>query len=287
MTIRTITSIYEAMITEKINMPTIKNKLLNEDGSSSLSTEQDLLDSLKTNSKVAIWKMFMYVIAVSIWALENLWALFKEEVELIKEGASVAGFLWWTDKAKEWQYGDDLVINADNYSIEYAVIDTTKRLVEHAAAVEIDGKLVLKVRRISTDILSLEELISFETYVSKLKFAGTRAKVWNLASDELKLYYEIFYDPIIPVATVRTDVETAIDTYISNIEFDSELVITNLTDGIQLVEGVRAVEYISGAGKPANDVYSDIDTYYLARAGYCNIDAAYPLSSTITYTAKS
>lgn len=286
MTIRSIDTIYQAIIEEKINQPTLKSKLLNEDGSSSISTEQDLLDRLQTTSRVAIWKLMAYLFAVSAWSLENLWSIFKTEVETIKASAFVASLQWWTEKATLWQFGDDLSINPDNYSIYYETIDESKQLIEHAAAIESDGKVIIKVRRESTDILSDPEMTSFQSYISKLKVAGIRTEVWNFEADKLKLYFEIFYDPILGLPTIQSNVETAINNYIENIPFNSELSITSLIDDIQLVAGVKAVRYISGEGKSINDVYNNIENYYSAKAGYCEIDTVFPLSTTLNFVAK-
>jgi len=284
---RTIDAIFQEIITEKINQATLKDKLLNEDGTSSLSTEQDLLDSLKTTSKVAIWKLWAYITSVVIWAHENLWDLFKVEIETIKESAFVASLLWWTEKCKVWQFGYSLTIDSDDYSVGYDTIDDTVQYIEHAAAIESGGKVILKVRRETSDILSAEELESFESYVFQLKFAGTRVIIWNFESDKLKLYYDVYYDPIVGLTTIQANVETIIDDYLDNIEFNSEVDITQLTDNIQTVEGVKAITFTSGEGRADYaSTFTNIDNYYSSIAGYCSIDPLSPLSTTLNYIAK-
>jgi len=283
---RSIDDIYQEIILEKINMPTLSTKLLNEDGTSNLSTEQDLLNSLKTNSKVSIWKLYAYITAVVIWSHEKLWDLFKTEIEDIKASAFVSSLEWWVEKAKEWQFGYDLVIDPNNYSVKYDTIDESVQYIEHSAAIELDGTVILKIRRKDTDLLSIGELSSFESYVTKLKNAGTRVTIWNFSSDKLKLNYEVYYDPIVGLSNVKSDTEDAINDYISNIPFNSDLNITDLTDSIQLVNGIKGVRYINGEGRADYGSFTLIENYYSAIAGYCSIDSSFPLDSTITYIAR-
>jgi len=283
---RTIDTIYQEIIVEKTNQPTLKYKLLNEDGTSTLSTEQDLLTRLTSNSKVAIWKLWAYTTAVVIWTQEKLWDLFKVEVETIKANSFVGSLTWWESKAKEFQYGDTLVVDPITYAISYATLDIVKQIIEHSACIEFGGKVYLKVRRLDIDILSVPELEAFKSYVNSIKFAGTQVVIYNLNADDLKLNYEVFYNPIIDEAIVKAQIESAVNNYISNIPFNGELDINALNVLMKSVNGVKAVRFISGYAKNGANAYTQFDNYYTSVAGYCNVDVAYPLSTTITYTKK-
>lgn len=283
---REIDVIYQEIITEKSNQLTLKTKLLNEDGTSTLSTEQDLLTSLTTTSKVAIWKLWAYTTAVVMWTQEKLWDLFKSEVELIKSNAFVGSLSWWEAKAIEFQYGDILIIDPTVYTIGYSTIDVVKQIVEHSACIEFGGKVYLKIRRKDTDILSIPELAAFTSYVKQIKFAGTQVVIYNLNADDLKLYYEVFYNPIIDEAVVKANVETTINEYLLNIPFNGELDINALNVSIKAISGVKAVRLISASAKNGASPYVTFDNYYTSVAGYANIDAGYPLSTTVIYTKK-
>lgn len=283
---RTISQIYDSMILEKTYMPTLKSNLLNEDGSSSISTSQDLLDNLTTTSRTAVWKLIFYTLSVIIHFQEELWDLFKTEIELIKSSAFVGTSLWWEDKILAFQYGDALEVNPLNYSINYPVIDTSKQIINHCAADEINGIIRLKVRRVSTDLLSVDELAALNSYISQIKFAGTRCNVYNLLADDLKLYYTIYYDPIVSITTLQPLVESAINDYIENIPFNGELDINQLNVNIKAITGIKAVIFESGEGKNGAASYIAFDNYYSSNAGYAQIASAFPLSSTITYIKK-
>jgi len=285
---RTINEIFQLIQSEKNNMTYINDKLKNPDGNTTIYTEQDLLTSLQSNNKVGIWLLWAFIIAVSENLLEQNWDEFQVELEDIKNRAVVGSRLWWRDKCLEWQYGDILEIDPLNYGVKYAVIDETKQLIKHAGISEINGKVVLKVQKdYGTGLLTSSELNSFESYVDKVRFAGIRTDIWNFNPDNLKLFYTIYYDPLIGEATVKNDVETTITDYIHNLPFDSTFNKTDLTDKLQQINGVLDPVFVDGYGKPeGTSTYIQFDNYYESVSGYCDIDNTFPLDATITYTPK-
>jgi len=289
-----IDEIYQAIQAEKNTMSVINSKLTNEDGSTTLNSEQDLLISLQTTSKVSIWKLWAYIFAVVSNFLEQSWDNFKLILEGIKDTTAVYTAKWWTEKAKEWQYGYQLESLSDN-SLGYSATDLAAQLIEHAAVTDIPGKVSLKVRRKDTDILSVLELASFESYIAKLKPIGDRVIITNYQADDIKLYYTIYYDPFY-ASTIVSAVNSVINDYLKNIGFNSELNVTDLTDALQAVSGVIDPVFVSAEGKHQGSSYQSFTNYYTAVAGYCKIDATfplgtlltdYPLLGTIQYIAKS
>ena len=81
-------------------------------------------------------------------------------------------------------------------------------------------------------------------------------------------------------------VEASINDYLFNLPFDGELRITNLIDQIQLVTGVIDATNVQAEAKYAAFNYTPFQVAYSSFAGYLEIDSAFPLSSTITYTPK-
>jgi len=283
---RSIDTIYQSIISEKINQPTLNTKLLNEDGSTTLNTEQQLLTSLSTTSKVSIWKLVFYTISVCIFTLESLWDLFKTEIEAIKSTSEPGTLRWWVDKIKKFQYEDVLIIDPDTFATGYALIDVNKQIIKNCAAVENDRLLTIKIRGKSSDILTVPQFDALQSYINATKFAGTKILTYNLLPDDLILNYTVYYDPIVNIDTVKSNVETAINDYISNVEFNSELNLTILTDRIQAVNGVKGVNKISAYGRSLSAPFVLFDNYYNSVAGYNIIDPSTPLSSSITYIEK-
>jgi len=284
---RTINEIYQSIIDEKMNMPTLKNKLLNEDGTSTLSNEQDLLTSLTSDSKVAIWKLWAYITAVVIWIHESLWYQFKADVNEVISTQFVGTAKWLIEQAKLFQYGDDVIVETPYYHPEYAVVDTSKQIIANANVNEAGGQVYLKVRRKDTDILSSDEFTSFNGYLNKIKVAGQRINILNFDGDELQLYYTIYYNPIYILNNIKNNVIDTISTYIENVEFDANINITDLTDLIQKVEGVKGVQFDNASALPfASTIWTPFTNYYESLAGWNKISTSYPLDSTLTFIQK-
>jgi hypothetical protein len=166
---RTLNEIYNAIVTEKQTFTSLSGL------TTDITSQQELLTELESNSKVSIYNLWMYITSVSIWTLEQIMSLFIAEVDEIVSSAIIGTPAWYIQKSKEFQYNSGtLIINPITYAVEYDTLDTASQIVEHAAAIEVGGNLVLKIRRLSTDILSATELASFKSFINKVKFAGTR-----------------------------------------------------------------------------------------------------------------
>lgn len=286
---RTLDEIYETIIREKTNMAILRRELTNEDGTTSLSTKQDLLNNLTTDNHVAIWKLWVYVISCALWLHESIWDVFKVDVSSIIEKGFVATTKWIIKKALAFQYGDNLSLDNINYTINYETIDVSKQIIASANASEGGGRVFLKIRRKDTDILSNDEMNSFSSYINNIKVAGQRIAILNYPADELKLYYTIYYKGEYPISTIKAAVENTIQQYIENIEFDSILNVTKLTDSIQTIEGIDGVEFnstLSGGRAYNAPVWVNIYNYYNSAAGWNKIAIGYPLEDTITYISK-
>jgi len=286
---RSVDTLFQLMQTEKNTMSYIKDKLTNPDGTTTIKTEQELLTELQSTNPVGIWRLWQFLTAVEMNFLEQNWDEIRTEIEDIKASAFIGGKEWWVEKCEEWQNGDFVIIDPDNYSIHYDIIDENKQLIKHATISEIGGKVILKVQKeyeTPINLLSTAELESFTSYVNKVKFAGTRINIWNFNPDLLHLEYTIYYDPLINISTITTNVEKVIGDYIQNLPFDSEFSKTELTNLLQDVEGVISPVFTFGEGKTEGGNYVEFDNYYTGIAGFCAIDPAFPLLTSINYISK-
>jgi len=283
---RSIDTIFQEIQTEKNTMSTLVDKLTNYDGTTTINTEQDLLNQLQSENKVAIWKLWAYITAVNANFEEQLWDEFIVNIENIKDSTPVYNAKWWVEKSNEWQDGYTLTIDSEDNSISYDVIDETARKVGHSAVSDSNGKVILKIRGSDTNLLTAPQLASYTSYINTLKPVGDRVIINNYEPDDIKMYYDIYYNPLIDIATITSEVENTINDYLANINFNSELNITDLTDKLQLIEGVVSPVFDNAEGKHAGEPYVAFTNYYTAIAGYCAIDPAFALTTTITYISK-
>lgn len=280
---RTLDEIYAEIIAEK-NEQTVLSTL-----QPNIDSSQTLLSQLTTTSKVAIWRLLFHVVAIAIWAHEQLFDSHKEEVESIVVNQRVGSIPWYIAQAKLFQEGDDLSYNEKNYRYEYATFDETKQVVVQAAAVEVEeGQIMLKVAKQGSsalEALSTAQKALFEEYINEVKFAGTRIEVISAAADDLRINLNIIYDPLVlrstgeSIASTGTyPVTTAINAYLEALPFNGLFRVTEFVEALKAVSGVedviaKNVEARHGAIAFENVLATDTESYQ-SYSGYMSVDTA-------------
>ncbi|AOR29531.1 hypothetical protein FORMB_25140 [Formosa sp. Hel1_33_131] len=250
--------------------------------------EQRTLSSLTSISKVAIWRLWVYIVAFAIWSLENLFDIYETEVDQRIAANEIHNFLWYKKKALEFQYGHALVPQTDYYdNTDLVVADIEQsKIIKHVAVIRkiINGHGFLELKLAkeeNTQLVPLEapEMEAFKAYMFLVADAGTYIQYISLPHDDLKLVLEIQYDPQIlwqdgsrKDGTDNTPVIQAINTFLYTLEFNGELILTKLTDYLQNVEGVKIPKIREAYSKYGDFDYAEIDETYIARAGYMRLD---------------
>jgi len=189
---RTIIVIYDEMIAEKATMVQLNALEPNIDSA------QTLLSDLTTSSKVAIWRLKFFVLAVGIWTVEKL---FDEHVLWIEARAQeliVGTAIWYRVKALEYQHGDSLVWEDPIY--KYAAVNEAVKIVKLASVNEVGGQVLIKVAKLVSSEpapLSVPELDAFQAYMQKVKFAGVNVACISRDPDFLKVYFHVYVDPLV------------------------------------------------------------------------------------------
>jgi len=257
-------------------------------------TAETTLNTFTSTSATALWRLMLWVCAGGIYALELLFDVFKTEVDTKAAAAQVGNAAWYRNKILAFQFGDALTFSNNVYT--YAVLDTTKQIIKRCAVNEavdltVGGILTVKVAKLSgTNLVELTtpEKDALASYLKKIRFAGTKFQIFSNNGDVLKIAFQIYFDPIIPLTTIKTNVEAAINNYIANLPFNGELLISKLTDEIQKVESVVDVVFVSAASKfSAGDAYESFTRTKIGGGGYFKISTATgeTLNDLLNYTA--
>lgn len=262
---RSITEIYDAIIAEKETQDSLAGLLPDLDNANTL------LENLSSGSKVAVWRLWAFVTAVAIHVHEVAWDIFRLEVQAIAAASPAGTPPWYQAQFLLFQLGYELTYIANRYV--YAVDDPDARIITRCAIEErSDGALIVKVAKgeFATP-LSAPEKAAVESYAAKIKFAGTRLAVTSLPGDLIAPNYIIYFDPIIPLGEVLTDVEAAVNAFFQNLPFNAEFRVTKLTDVIQAVTGVidpvvQGVVATPDGGSPVN-----VDVRYVPASGYFQV----------------
>ncbi len=285
---KSIQEYYDELVAEKQNFSSLNGLTPISD------SNQQLLQDLSSPSKVAIWRLMIWIFAFGSWIIDTLFDRHVEEVNKILENAIPGTARWLRNEILKFQYGDSLQWIDNKY--QYAQVDESKKIIKYCSVNEVGGQVRIKVAKEvnhQPSPLTSNELNALKDYVNKIKFAGTNSIVTSNQPDKLKLSLKIYYDPQLlhPDGTLISDgstkpVEEAINNYLKNLPFDGTIYINRLLDEIQKAKGVIEPYIISIEATYGALPYQVINESYRADAGYVIIDPNYPLSSNIQYIAN-
>ncbi len=245
-----------------------------------------------SDSKVAIWRLWTYVVAACIWTLENLFDYHKVEVETIISNQKPHTLKWYVYMAKLFQYGVTLPDDTDTYPTPST--DPEVVIVQYAAAVELSNLVRIKVAKSPSgtlESLSEEELEAFSGYMNRIKDAGVRLQLTSGNPDILKLEVSVFYDPLVLSSTGErldgastTPVLDAVNVFLSDLPFNGVFVLNHLIAALQNVEGVKIGYVVSAQANYGTTPFVPISVKYTPDAGYMILDETF-FNANVTYTA--
>jgi hypothetical protein len=275
-----------------------------------LTTSEQTILNANSTSKVAIWRLWVWIFAFGQYVLEQYWETFKIEIEKRIAESRIHTPKWYREKALDFLYGVSLVQDKDYYDLTLltdAQISTAK-VISNAASVRVVqngyGTLRLKVVRTVggeyAPVLS-EHLTALNVYFNNhIADAGTVVNVTTGEADLLKLKLDIYYDPLILGAdgsrldgTNATPVITQTKDFLKSIDFENgKLVLTYLTDKLQIIHGVVLPVVKEAYSKYGTYDYTTtgiqnvgvINEIRIADAGYMKLDESELLINYIPYT---
>ncbi|MCP3682122.1 MAG: hypothetical protein GY861_05465 [bacterium] len=297
---RSLETIYNQIIDEKKTF-TVLNTLtpINDNF-------QSLLSNLTSTSKVAIWRLWIYLVALAIWFHEQVFDAHKTEVEQMILDNQLGQLRWYVTKAKAFQNGYDLSWDGSKYV--YVADDPDSQIVNQASALDGDSVVLIKIATYvdpanpntsELEALSAAEEAAFEAYLTLIKPAGIQTQVINADPDDLIVDINIMYDPLLITAngeliedsTITTlkagekPAEDSFDTYLKSIPFDSKFRVVDMVDALQAAEGVENVVVNQCDARSGTNPYSDIlaeyDQQYTTNSGYFKPSTS--VTSTFTY----
>lgn len=236
------------------------------------------LAGLTSTSKVAIWRLWVYIIAFIIWFHEAI-------VEENAKNSRVHTLDWYRGQALAFQDGVDLIWT--NGGFNFATVDNPEErmIIKRCAVLEnTDGQLVFKVATENNGVLeplNNDQLFRFSEYLKDIRDGGNRIKIINRPADKLKIELDIYVDALtIDLSTgeyLQSDnkpkvVNEAIDTYLANLEFNGAFVKTFFIDAIQKVDGVKIPKIKNIQWKYGDIPYAEFTEFQIPDAGYFEIE---------------
>lgn len=173
-----------------------------------------------TDSKAAIWKLWINIVATAIWVHEKI----VEKNALISRPHTLN---WYREQALNFHYGMSLIWKEGSYQFDTSKLSETEienvKIIKHCAVSEIDletvlnpkkepeeifsdyfhnkvGVVFIKVATVKGDKISRidvpNELFAFKEYIAKIKDAGNQVHITSDQGDVLKLNLNVYIDPL-------------------------------------------------------------------------------------------
>lgn len=253
------------------------------------------LAGLTSTSKVAIWRLMIYVVAFAVWSLEILFDEHQTEVNTILSQLKPHTARWYRNKALAFQYGFDLYPDTDVFNKENKTPEqiTASKIIKYSAVTEAtnESRLIVKIATEDGDGLlspiSEPQKESFDAYINEIRDAGLKVTVVNYLPDILRLNIKIYYDPLVltsngvaitGINSGKKPVEIALKEFMKELPFNGELILSSLVDKLQLTEGVAIPHLVSAASKWIDDDglgygnFENISVKKIPVAGYFQIE---------------
>jgi len=227
---------------------------------------------LTSNSKVAIWRLWLWIVAYATYIIESLWDVKAKELEQKAANTLVGTIAWYAQKCREWQYGYQLEWIDNVYT--YATNDDNAKLAKWVAISEVEGGLWIKVAKDDGNgnptPLTAAELNDLRAYMYQLKMVGTRVTIVSLDADKLAFDVDVYYYG--NYAVVKDNVVNAIVGYLQNLPFDGALSRANFITMINEVPGVEDIYINTLTAQYGNNSAEDIDRIAVPYSGYWRLD---------------
>ncbi|WP_395049393.1 nucleotidyltransferase [Flavobacterium sp.] len=247
-------------------------------------------------SVVSFENILFDIISFAHFIIENLFNTHKSEVDDIITQKFPHRALWYRTKAKDFQYGFDLITDTDkfeNTGFTDAQIEASK-IIKYAAVTPNAGQIYIKVATETAGVLApiLPEVkAAFDAYIKEIADCGVKYIIINHLPDILLLNIQIFRDPLVldangmSIINANYPVQDAINEYMKELPFNGELVLAHLIDKLQLAEGVVIPNLVNAESQSINintGVYNPavpITVKTIPESGYFSI----PDFNNITY----
>ena len=265
--------------------------LVTESTGEPVDHSQNLILDASSGSKVAKWRLWLWIVAVASWVIENIVDNRVIQIAAIVNGQRPHNLRWYEDQTMNWQYGYELQWLDDDHW-DYMIDDPASRVIEAVSAEENEyGEIVLKVVKLDgVDLVPLDttEVESLEAYWKAYKDAGVKVILVTQAADQLQIEATVVRNRLVlsEDGTLLRDsaintLNIALQEYMDSIPFNQLIRITDLEAAAKSAEGINdfvvTVMKIKASGDPG---WTTVDREVIPTSGFAQIDYN---ASTFTY----
>ncbi len=269
---RTIAEIYDSLNRVKQNMPELGVYINND--AESLDTAKKLVNDVRTQSRVAIWRLWLWIMAVASWMVEKLQEKHEAKINQLIAIDKPHTLNWYREQCLLFQLGYEL--EWDGEVFKYPTIDESARIVKYAAATEGDNKIIIKVLKEGKTPLNQQELTAFQAYWRRWKDAGVDLQFISQPANSLIFAVEIYRNRNIVnedntlVANPDVNVvEAVIDQYAGSMNFNG---IFDMLEAIQTVKSHPGITNITVSSMHCDNAIYLPDWRLISESGFVEVD---------------
>lgn len=263
---------------------------------------------LTSKSKVALFRLYAWTVAIAHNLLEQLMDIFKTEIETTVSKAAPGTPAWIQKQVFLFQYSDTtpqiLQLDPDTMSTYYPTPNEALRIVTQCSVVTLPNKVVsIKVAKGGTSpaALTTTEKTTLAGFLDFINFAGVSFALISTDADFILLGADVYFAGQY-AATIEANVKKAITDYLANLNsenFNYLVYLARLEDTIQAVPGVKDVVLKQVECRPAAvaaasatvlvDNYKVLLSKYRPYAGYMIVDtdAGRGLDDTLNFIVSN
>lgn len=274
---RSIQDIYDQVVQEKQSLSALSTLTPDPD------TAAQFVTDVNTTSRVAEWRIWVWVFSVVSRTIEVLFDRHKEEIERVIDPVKKPGTInWYALQVKLWQYGD-LLQFIDNMFV-YSPVNPANRIVARVSIKESNlspGNLIIKVAGVDNagDLqpLTTQELQQLADYLNEIRFAGTSISLTSQAPDSVQGVFDVYYNGQATPASITAGCDAALRAYLQRISSPDLSGVANNPDAVinrnQVIDAGQSVPGVVDFVVSSLQVTAGINQFtvsreYTSQAGY-------------------
>jgi hypothetical protein len=214
-------------------------------------TANENLAALNSTSKVAMYRLIVFVVSFAIFLFEQLLDTHTAEINDKLANQKAGTLPWYRTMLLRFQYGFDLLPDSDTFDNAAATQEQIElsEIVKYAAVNEAaeSSRVIIKIAGETAGVLSPltePQKEAVDVYVNEFRIAGVECTVINYLPDRLFLNIQIKRDALLldaagmSILNANHPVNEAIQEFMKELPFDGELRLSALVDKLQKVAGV-------------------------------------------------
>lgn len=219
---------------------------INESILNQVANDSTLSTQLTSTSRRAIWRLWAYQMALAQATFEQLVELEKDNIDDVVLTAPSGNPYWVQQKMFLFQYDNTtpqyVQLNTTTFAYQYPTVNESLRIITRCSVDRsIYNTVQVKVAKSSTpEPLTSPEIAAAQNYIDTIGVAGVNYQIISLEADRFYISADIYYKGQYSTV-IEANVIAAITDYLSNIDFNGRVILTDVEIAIKSVTGVNDV----------------------------------------------